>query len=75
MPSAALLAVTLAAAAASVSVVAANVNSSSETAESQTIESGDQIYNVSENYDAYDDRHNDVSEEVEYEIYEIDDPG
>ena len=77
MPPAALLAVTLAAA--SLSVVTADVNSTLETAEDQTIESHDQIHNVSVDFDAYDEHLNEVSEEeegnVEYQIYEIEDPG
>ena len=56
-------------------LVTANVNSSSETTESQSMESDEQIYYVSEEYDDYDDRHNNISDEMEYQIIEIDDPG
>ena len=61
-----MLAVILAAVAAP--VFAANVNSSWETTETQSIESDDQINNFSEEYDDYDDQRNNVSEEIEYQI-------
>ena len=70
-PMAVVLGVTLAAAA----VASANVNSSLETAESQAIEGGGQIDNVSVEHDENDDRHNNVSEEIEYQLFDIDDPG
>ena len=66
MPSAAVLAIMMASAA--VSAVAANVNSPSETAESDL-----HTHNVTQE-DEYDDHQTDISEELEYQIYEIDDP-
>ena len=66
MPSAAVLALMLASAV--VCALAANGNSSSETADSDL-----RIHNVTEE-DEYDDHQNDISEELEYQIYEIDDP-
>ena len=65
MPSAAVLAIIMASAV--VCALAANVNSSSETAESDL-----HIHNVTQE-DEYDD-HQDITEELEYQIYEIDDP-
>ena len=62
MPSAAVLAIMVASVA--VCAVAANVNSSSETAESDL-----HIHNVSQE-DEYDDHQNDISEELQYQIYE-----
>ena len=66
MPSVAVLAIMMASAA--VCAVAANVNSPSETAESDL-----HTHNVTQE-DEYDDHQTDISEELEYQIYEIDDP-